>query len=109
MVKSGIGRSSRKRKISVDIQYIPGGEIMAFLPRIQNDPMPTDFSPKVKYLASVTGDRIDDRRQGFLTGKALEKAKKIINVHMGEIHNVGSPLANEYGSITIDPEDFHNI
>jgi hypothetical protein len=109
MVRSGSNRNSRKRKILVDIQYVPGGEIMAFLPSIQNDPMPIDFDPKVKFLASVTSERIDDRKHGSLTGKALEEARKIINVNEGEIHNVGSPLANEYGSIIIDPEDFHNI
>ena len=102
-------KSSRKRKILVDIQYVPGGEIMASLPSIQNDPMPTDFNPKVKFLASVTSERISDRKPGSLTGKALEEARKIINVHKGEIHNIGSPLANEYGSITIDPEDFHSM
>jgi hypothetical protein len=109
MVRSGSSRSSRKHKILVDIQYVPGGEIMASLPSIQNDPMPTDFDLKVKFLASVTSERIDDRKHGFLTGEALEEARKIINVHEGEIHNIGSPLANEYGSITIVPDDFHNI
>ena len=110
MVRSGgSSRSDRQRKILVDIIYAPGGEIMALLPSIQNDPIPTDFNPKIKFLASVTSKRIDNRKHGFLTGKALKEAKKIINMHKGEIHNIGSPLANEYGSIAIDAGDFHNI
>jgi hypothetical protein len=82
------------------------GEIVASIPKFQTRPIPIDFDGKVQFLAMVTSEHINNRKHGSLRGAGSKEAQKVIKAHMQEVHNIGSPLANEYGSILVDPSDF---
>jgi hypothetical protein len=100
-----MARTKKRTKILVDITYVDG-EIMAAMPWMPNpQPIPITFREKVAFLEATDAVRMN-RRRGTLRGKGLRDAKKIVIEHQHEVHNIDSPLANEYGSIMVDSDDF---
>jgi hypothetical protein len=63
----------------------------------QNMPMPTNEVEKIIWFesAGLPSDRLNKRQFGYLKGKALTKAQKIVN------ENGGINTSGEYGSISI--------
>jgi hypothetical protein len=94
-----------RKRIIVDINVV-NLEIRALKPEIQNPTsIPNDDVRKMIFWNSVgvednSVDRLNKRTPGYLKGKALRKAEKIVDKYGG------INISDEYGSIKIDEKDF---
>jgi len=84
--------------IIVDVT-VANCEIRAARPDIQS-PMPNTDSEKIAWWDSVSLERLNKRTWGHLKGRALQKAKRIVDKN-GSISTSG-----EYGSIEVDEREF---
>jgi bisphosphoglycerate-dependent phosphoglycerate mutase len=62
---------------------------------------PTGQVEKILWWNCVSSQRLNERVYGYLTGKALRQARKVVDSN-GMIN-----VSGEYGSIEIDEKDFH--
>jgi hypothetical protein len=86
--------------IVVDI-IVSNLSIKAARPKHQTTlPMPTHEAEKFLFFNTVDLKRLNDREYGSLKGKALEKAKRLVN------NKGGINMSGEYGSMETSDEDF---
>ncbi len=70
---------------------------------ISGSPMPVDDAGKLLFFNSCPSDRLNKRIMESLKGRALQKAKQVVDA-CGSISTSGI-----YGSIEIDEKDFIEV
>jgi hypothetical protein len=80
--------------------FRPEPEIQTAAATATTAAMPNDDAGKMVFWNSVEPNRLNKRQLGYLKGKALRKAERIVD------KNGGINISGEYGSIEVDEQDF---